>query len=90
MLVFYDKSKVSEITIRKALYWMSDSAEWSLDGEDETWRVEFAVSVQEQQQVKMKLEQLVNDYLLRENVDSNTLPLKNAIIQKSLKDLSAR
>lgn len=87
MILYYKQSQLSELSLRKALYWMSAITPWTLEREGEQWKIYFECSGEEII-IKQKFESLVNDYLLREALDSKTGDLKLAIIKKSLKDLS--
>ena len=90
MILSYQKENVSEIALRKALYWMPSSTVWSLNDQGNIWEVFFENDreANECNKIKYQFEKLLNDYVLREVLDSKTNALKHAIIRKSLKDLS--
>lgn len=87
LILSYRQTQISELTLRKALYWMSNITPWTLELEGEQWKVCFECDENEIA-IKQKFEVLINDYLLRDVLDSKTSDLKQAIIKKSLKDLS--
>jgi len=87
LILHYKQTQLSELSIRKALYWMSGLVSWTIEIEGEHWKVCFECDENEIA-IKQKFEVLINDYILRENLDSKTSDLKLAIIKKSLKDLS--
>jgi len=87
LILYYKKSQLTELSLRKALYWMSEIAPWTLELEGEQWKVCFECNENEIT-IRHKFECLVNDYILRSALDSKTSDLKQAIIKKSLKDLS--
>lgn len=87
LILSYKQTQISELTLRKALYWMSNMVPWTLECEGEKWTIVFECDENEIA-IKQKFEVLINDYILREELDSKTSDLKHAIIKKSLKDLS--
>ena len=80
----------SELVIRKALYWLSLEVTWQIEDQPGGWVVTFDCDDDRSTFLHSKFMRLLNDYLLREQLDSNTDKLKAAIIQKSLMDLSKR
>lgn len=88
MIIYFKQSQLSELPLRKALYWMSEIAPWTLELEGEQWKIYFECSGDEIT-IRQKFDKLVNDYVLRDILDSKTNALKQAIIRKSLKDLSS-
>lgn len=91
MILSYLKESVSEIALRKALYWVPSSTVWSLNDQGKMWEVSFEIGKEanEYNEVKHQFEKSLNDYVLRDILDSKTNALKQAIIRKSLKDLSS-
>jgi len=87
LILHYSKSSISELALRKALYWITDSSAWSLNDLGDLWEVLFEVDDADKK-IKYKFERLLNDYVLREILDRHTNDLKQAIVRKSLKDLS--
>jgi His-Xaa-Ser system protein HxsD len=86
--LIYSKNSVSELAIRKALYWISEACKWSLNDKSDSWEVNLEADAEDEVVIKAKFERLLNDYILRESLDSKTLSLKQSIIRKSLKDLA--
>ena len=80
----------SELVIRKALYWLSLEVTWKIEDQPGGWVVTFDCDDDKSTFLQNKFMRLLNDYLLREKLDSDTDKLKAAIIQKSLMDLSKR
>ncbi|MFT7008597.1 MAG: His-Xaa-Ser system protein HxsD [Colwellia sp.] len=91
MILSYLKTNVSEVALRKALYWVPSSTIWSLSDQGDMWEVSFEIDkkTKECDEVKHQFEKSLNDYILRDVLDSKTNALKQAIIRKSLKDLSS-
>ena len=85
MKIKLDKSAHSENVVRKSLYWFSQYCDWSLTYDSSDWIVQFpddnAVFLEGQ------LCRLINDQILRERIDSETLGLRRSIIKKALTDI---
>jgi len=82
------KDQYSELVIRKALYWIKAQYQWSIEEYSDHWLIIFICDEENFIHCKSELNKLLNDYSLREKLDSNTDELKIAIIRKALKDLS--
>jgi len=80
------KSEYSEMVVRKALYWMSDIAEWTLNSDDNYWLIDFNTA--NLSATKAKFSRLLNDQILREKMDLETDHVRRAIISKVLSDIN--
>ncbi|UTP72754.1 His-Xaa-Ser system protein HxsD [Alteromonas sp. LMIT006] len=88
MKILLKKKSTSEIALRKALYWLDDDCMWTLTESDNEWLIEVSCDENLKELYISKIHKLVNDYTLRERISSKTDSLKNAIIKKTLKDLT--
>jgi len=88
MILPLSKHLYSELVVRKALYWLKSEYQWTMDENESAWLITFSCSQEDFLHCKYELNKLLNDYSLREKIDSQTDDLKLAIIRKALKDLS--
>ena len=82
MLITLPKSKYSELVVRKSLYWLSRESEWILEENNDVWSIKFLIA--DSAELTAKFHRHLNDYILREKLDSHSNELKAAIIKKSL------
>ena len=80
------KSTCEELIIRKALYWLSKECEWVLEETDVSWVVKY----DSKDNLKSLISRLINDQILRDNIDRNTGHLREKIIHKVLSDIASR
>lgn len=88
MILFLSKKLYSELVLRKALYWLKPEYQWTMEENETEWLITLSCSQDDFVRCKFELNKLLNDYSLREKIDSQTDDLKLAIIRKALKDLS--
>lgn len=81
-----DKSTCEEMIIRKALYWLSKDCDWVLEKTDTSWVVKYDSEVN----LEPLISRLINDQILRDNIDRNTGHLREKIIHKVLSDIASR
>ena len=81
-----DKNTCEELIIRKALYWLSKECEWVLEETDASWVVKY----DSKDNLKPLISRLINDQILRNDIDRNTGHLREKIIHKVLSDISSR
>ena len=88
MILSLSKKLYSELVLRKSLYWLKPEYQWTMEESESEWLITFSCSQDDFFHCKYELNKLLNDYSLREKIDSQTDDLKLAIIRKALKDLS--
>ncbi|AMJ96872.1 hypothetical protein AVL55_00975 [Alteromonas macleodii] len=88
MILSLSKKRYSELVLRKALYWLESGCQWDIEENESEWLITFSCSQDDFVRCKCEFNKLLNDYYLREKIDSQTDDLKLAIIRKALKDLS--
>lgn len=88
MILSLSKKLYPELVLRKALYWLKPEYQWTMEENESEWLITFICSQDDFFHCKHELNKLLNDYSLREKIDSQTDDLKLAIIRKALKDLS--
>ncbi|KMK18279.1 hypothetical protein ABW09_10845 [Pluralibacter gergoviae] len=81
------KKTHSEWVLRNSLYWMSAVARWKLEEDDENWIVSFEPFNKE---VEFEFQRLVNDYKLREKIQSHTGQVRTSIIDNVLRSIDSR
>jgi His-Xaa-Ser system protein HxsD len=81
-----DKDACQEIVLRKALYWLSKECDWVLDKTDTSWVVKY----ESEDNLEPLINRLINDQILRNDIDRNTGHLREKIIHKVLSDISSR
>ncbi|MGK8932419.1 His-Xaa-Ser system protein HxsD [Pluralibacter gergoviae] len=81
------KKTHSEWVLRNSLYWMSAVARWKLEEDDENWIVSFEPFNKE---VEFEFQRLVNDYKLREKLQSHTGQVRTSIIDNVLRSIDSR
>lgn len=84
-LNYIRKNTCDELIIRKALYWLSKECEWVLDETDMNWIVKY----DSEENLEPLINRLINDQILRNNIDRNTKHLREKIIHKVLLDISS-
>ncbi|MCG9733397.1 His-Xaa-Ser system protein HxsD [Pseudoalteromonas shioyasakiensis] len=88
MILSLSKKLYSELVFRKALYWLKSEYQWTMEENEGEWLIKLNCSQEDFVNCNYELHKLLNDYSLREKIDSQTDDLKLAIIRKALKDLS--
>ena len=83
-LAEYCKANISESVIRKALYWASESIDWQLESSSDHWRISWTGYASD----KAQLDRLINDFLLREQLDQRTGDLRRHAIEAALRRLT--
>lgn len=81
------KTTYSELVIRNSLYWMSATSRWKLNEDDEHWFVSFESWDNE---IEFEFERLLNDYKLREKLQSHTGQVRTSIIDNVLRSIDSR
>ncbi|PPC67139.1 His-Xaa-Ser system protein HxsD [Pantoea sp. ICBG 985] len=81
------KTMHSEWVLRSTLYWMSSITRWKLDEDDQHWLVSFEDWNDE---VEFEFERLLNDYKLREKLQSHTGHVRTSIIDNVLRSIDSR
>ncbi|OBU11283.1 His-Xaa-Ser system protein HxsD [Morganella psychrotolerans] len=84
-VISLNKNRYSENVIRQALYWLSAETKWSLSEEAMTFEVTLI-----DDETLFHFQQLLNDYILREQIDAKTKNIRESIINKVLLSLDAR
>ena len=79
------KKQYSESVIRKSLYWLSDEFSWELDEDEDAWIICFEL---DSQAAAYELNRLLNDFLLREQLDQQTGAERQAVILSALKRIA--
>ncbi|HCV01583.1 MAG TPA: His-Xaa-Ser system protein HxsD [Pseudoalteromonas sp.] len=88
MKLLFKKQQYSEVVLRKALYWLQHQYQWALEDNENEWLIKVSCDGNDFIHFQSELNKLLNDYSLRDKLNSNTEDLKLAIIRKALKDLS--
>ena len=76
--VKYSKKDVSEWAIRKAIYWGNINGVCKLVNDEEYWYIKL------EEINECEFSEILNDYILRENLEKNTLSNRQVIINKVL------
>lgn len=79
----FPKASISEQVLRKALYWLSESGGWELSEDFDQFEV---ILVNES--LKRELHRLVNDFRLREELDTRTSSARENVVMAALNRLS--
>lgn len=90
-LIKLSKSIYSEQVVRKSLYWFSEHCLWHLEDDHESWHVIFAndhINNKEVEKYKRIFHRLLNDFILREELDHTTKHFRVKIISAVLEKLS--
>jgi len=80
------KEKYSENLIRKSLYWLPKECPWTLDENDANWLITFHLGGGN---CAEQLHKLLNDHILREELDKQTNLLRSEIILSALKKVQS-
>ncbi len=67
--------------IRKTLYWLKEEEEWLLNENKKIWLINI---LNEKTFDEVYFNKLLNDNLLRYEIDKNTLDIRDKIIYKAL------
>jgi len=79
------KSEFSNIVVRKALYWISESATWSIKDVDEKYIIDIkSIEVSNSSSIEDEFHRLLNDFYLREQIDKSNKGLRKEIIKQAL------
>ena len=81
------KTKNSERVLRNSLYWMSAVTRWNLEEDNESWLVSFEPFNHE---VEFEFDRLLNDYKLREKLQTHTGQIRTSIIDNVLRSIDTR
>ena len=76
--VKYSKKDVSEWAIRKAIYWGNINGECNLVNNEKYWHIKLN-GINEDE-----FSGILNDYILRENLEKNTISDRQMIVNKVL------
>lgn len=87
MKLLFSKKGYSEQVIRKSLYWLSEHAEWGLSECDENWEISI---LKGDDAAVAALNRLLNDFLLREKIDNETLGMRKEIVKGALVGLARK
>ncbi len=83
-----EKSNYSESVIRKSLYWLSEVSDWQLQEDSTSWDVMLnTISDEQKFTIISELHRLMNDFILREKLDNDTLGMRNQIVVAALQGL---
>ncbi|MFC1333184.1 MAG: His-Xaa-Ser system protein HxsD [gamma proteobacterium symbiont of Clathrolucina costata] len=82
----FNRDDYSEQVIRKALYWLSETCEWSLGEEGSDWIVRVKGDVDN---AEFELSRLLNDFKLREQLDIETKGMRKELIRSALHGIAA-
>ena len=82
----FSKEKYSENLIRKSLYWLSKECAWKLDENDNYWLIYVNT---EGNNCEQQLHKLLNDNILREELDKQTNQVRYDIILSALKKVQS-
>ena len=80
------KEKYSAHLIRKSLYWLSKECAWTLDENETYWLISFNLGGNNCAQ---QLHKLLNDHILRDELDKQTNQLRYEIIKSALKKVQS-
>ncbi|WLS79827.1 His-Xaa-Ser system protein HxsD [Erwinia pyri] len=87
MTKIISKNEYSEWVLRSSLYWMSAVARWKLDEDEQSWGVSFEPF---NDQVEFEFERLLNDYKLRQKLQTHTGQVRTSIIDNVLRSIDSR
>ena len=82
------KADYPEDVVRRALYWMSDLADWELSDQDDAWEIQLRPTVDHPVDLKARFHRHLNDFLLRYQLDEKTDHLRERIVVQALKRLA--
>lgn len=83
----FTTEQYSESVLRQALYWMTPMTEWSLTINESLAEI---VLEKDGDEISYHFYQLLNDYKLREHIESKTKNTRDSIMQKVLASLDKR
>lgn len=83
----FTTEQYSESVLRQALYWMTPITEWSLTINGSLAEV---ILKKDNDEISFHFHQLLNDYKLREHIESKTKNIRDSIMQKVLASLDKR
>lgn len=83
----FTAEQYSESVLRQALYWMTPITEWSLIINESLAEITLE---KDEDEISYHFHQLLNDYKLRENIESKTKNIRDSIMQKVLVSLDKR
>jgi len=83
-----EKSSYPEQTVRKSLYWLSEDYQWQLNETENHWLITIFVSQESLEKATSRFHQLLNDFLLRHQLDIKTQFLREKIIFSALEKIA--
>lgn len=81
------KEHYSEWVIRNSLFWMTPLTQWRLKDNISYWVNDFET---DSPKCKYELERLLNDYILREELQHKTGNLRDTIVHRMLQSIDER
>jgi len=82
------KNDLSEISLRKILYWVEENINISTNEDESHWMIIIESPESEIDSHFNKINKLVNDFILREKIASETEHLRKKIINNALNRLA--
>ena len=79
--------KYSEQVIRKSLYWLSEKCKWQLIEKSDSWNITI-FGEDSLEEYANEFNRLLNDFKLREKLDSETKNLRLKVVSAALKKMS--
>lgn len=87
-LLRINKSDMSEILVRKTLYWIDEKYSWELLEFDNYWEIELTGCEKYLSKEFSKLNSRVNDNILRYKLSRDSYTTRELIIKKALAKLA--
>lgn len=87
-IIELDKLKYPEQSIRKALYWLANDCQWLLNENKKSWEVKLVSSPNDGEAVASQFHKLLNDFLLRHQLDVKTQFLREKIVFSALEKIA--
>ena len=82
------KSKINEISLRSALYWVDEKCSWELLEEDNHWKINLTGPADFIEKELSKLNSNINDNILRYNLSRDSHSTREQIIKNALLKLA--
>jgi His-Xaa-Ser system protein HxsD len=83
-IIKLNKSKINEISLRKALYWIDEKCSWELLEEDNHWKINLTGPDDFIEKELSKLNSNINDNILRYNLSRDSHSTREEIIKNAL------